>query len=198
MPEVVTRIRRVIGDDVRGDDDPALAQQLADGYAPHPDGPLEAHSSVLLCGYSQGSPIAVAVMAQLPAAARARVGLLTLAAPIRRLYGRTFPAYYGPQQLELLSDSLTEAGSTRWRNLVRRSDYIGGWAVQPPSTPPDSTSSEIDHEILDPPVLWLDGNPSPPPAHLHSDWFPDPQTRPYAALVGGLLIGGGKRPEQGE
>jgi len=34
--------------------------------------------------------------------------------------------------------------------------------------------------ILDPPVLWEDADPAPPPTHLHSHWFSDPQTRPYA------------------
>ncbi|PZS16370.1 MAG: hypothetical protein DLM57_10585 [Pseudonocardiales bacterium] len=191
VPEVVTRIRRLIGDDVRGANDPAYAQEQAERDRPQPGDPFEAHSPVLLCGYSQGSPIAVAVMAQLPPTVNDRVALLTLAAPVRRLYGRTFPAYFGAHQLGLLRQRLSGHDTVRWRNLVRRSDYIGGWVL---TTLPASTGAAtgaateaVDHEILDPPVLWLDDNPSPPPAHRHSDWFPDPQTRPYAEALAAML-----------
>ncbi|MFN2517428.1 MAG: hypothetical protein ABR604_00075 [Jatrophihabitantaceae bacterium] len=187
VPEVVTRIRRLIGDDVRGADDPAYAQEQAERALPQPGDPFEAHSPVLLCGYSQGSPIAVAVLAQLPPTVNDRVALLTLAAPVRRLYGRTFPAYFGPDHLELLRQRLTTQDTVRWRNLVRRSDYIGGWALTKPPVMTDPTTRAVDHEILDPPVLWPDDNPSPPPIHRHSDWFPDPQTSPYAEELAAAL-----------
>ena len=38
----------------------------------------------------------------------------------------------------------------------------------------------VDHWLLDPPVLWDDADAAPPLTHLHSNWFSDPQTRPYA------------------
>ncbi|HZZ97743.1 MAG TPA: hypothetical protein VFE19_12030 [Jatrophihabitantaceae bacterium] len=184
IPEVVTRIRRLTGDIARGDDDPAAALQAAEALTP-PDVPYrEAHSPVLLVGYSQGCPIAVAVVAQLPNEVRERVALLTLAAPVRRLYGRAFPAYFGTAQLELLRDKLTSADRTvRWRNVIRRSDYIGGWALDADY----SATSAVDREIYDPPVLWTNADPAPPPTHLHSDWFPDPQTRPHADEMAATL-----------
>jgi len=46
----------------------------------------------------------------------------------------------------------------------------------------------VNREIVAPPVLWGADNPSPPPAHLHSDWFPDPQTRACADELGGVLV----------
>lgn len=185
VPEVVTRIRRMVGDDVRGESDPAEAQQAAEVDRAGSGDPVEQHSAVLLTGYSQGTPISVAVLAQLPQTVRMRVALLTLAAPIRRLYGRAFPAYFGAAQLTRLADYQTDAGVVRWRNLVRRSDYIGGRAFDPLAAP--TQAALVDRVILDPPTLWGDKDPSPPPMHLHSDWFPDPQGEPYARELTALL-----------
>ena len=187
IPEVVSRIRHVVGDVQTSTDPVTLAPRVAD--ADPAAGLREQHSPLLLCGYSQGSPIAVAVSAQLPASAIGRVALLTLAAPVRRLYGRTFPAYFGPGCLSVLLDRLTtgEAAATRWRNAVRRSDYVGGFVICAIS-PGDGTAGPVDREILDPPILWADNDPTQPPYHLHSDWFQDPQTRPFAdELMTGLV-----------
>jgi hypothetical protein len=184
IPEVVGRIRRLAGDHVRGFADPTLAQQNAEQRGRHADDPREQHSPLLLTGYSQGTPISIAVMAQLPQDVRAQMSLLTLAAPIRRLYGRAFPAYFAPAQLAKVRGYLTDGRGLRWQNLVRRSDYIGGCAFDPVSHPDDHLA--IDRYILDPPTLWDDRDPAPPPRHLHSDWFPDPQVRPYAGALAAL------------
>jgi hypothetical protein len=185
VPEVVTRIRRLVGDDVQGPADPAAAQQDAEARGRAPHDPVEQPGPLLLTGYSQGTPISVAVLAQLSGAVRSRLALLTLAAPIRRLYGRAFPAYFGPDQLARLRGYLTADDVVRWRNLVRRSDYIGGWAFDPALRPADNVL--VDATIYDPPVLWPDKDPSPPATHLHSDLFADPQTRPAAVLLAGLV-----------
>ena len=173
IPEVVTRIRRIVGDTAE-EGDPALAQQHAEAFDSGPQPHYrEAHSNVLVVGYSQGCPIATAVVAQLPPEVRARTSLLTLASPVRRLYGRTFPAYFGHHQLETFEQRLTRPDGLHWANLVRETDYIGGWVRT-------SDDGAVDHWILDPPVLWEDADPAPPPTHRHSNWFSDPQTRPYA------------------
>ncbi len=127
------------------------------------------------------------MLAQLPADVRGQVALLTLAAPIRRLYGRAFPAYFAPDQLASVHEYLTDGGVVRWCNLVRRSDYIGGYAFDPAARPDDHAL--VDRYIYDPPALWDSANdPSPPAMHLHSDWFPDPQTRPYAVELAKRLV----------
>lgn len=184
IPEVVTRIRRIVGDEINGSQDPAFAQECAESGDPH--APAEAHRPVLITGFSQGTPIAVAAVAQLPAAVRDRVALLTLAAPVRRLYGRAFPAFFGPDHLAVLEARLTSAdGTVRWRNLVRRSDYIGGWVRRP--VPSRTGSGVVDVEIYDPPTLWPDHDPTPPPVHRHLEFFSDPQVRPYAASLAAEL-----------
>jgi hypothetical protein len=196
VPEVVTRIRRAVGDTPIGLADAALAQEQAEAVPPGVPAPREAHSPVLLTGYSQGTPIAVAVMAQLPQRVRDRMALLTLAAPIRRLYGRTFPAYFGPDQLARLREVLTAEGAVRWRNLVRRSDYIGGWAFDPRRRAGENAL--VDRVVYDPPVLWGRHDPSPPATHRHSDFFSDPQVRPHAAELSGLLLRERGRPAAGD
>jgi hypothetical protein len=185
VPEAVTRIRRIVGDVPTGPADPALALEAAEQLPPGVPAPVEAHTPVLLTGYSQGTPISVAVMAQLPQRVREQMSLLTLAAPIRRLYGRAFPAYFGADQLALLRGALTAADGVRWRNLVRRSDYIGGWAFDPALRPADNAL--VDRVVYDPPVLWGPHDPSPPATHRHSDFFADPQGRPYAVELAGLV-----------
>jgi hypothetical protein len=194
VPEVVDRIRVLTGAATAplGDggipDDSAelLAAAEAQGLIPDdllltvPCGP------VLLNGYSQGSIIAAAVVAQLPAQVKDRVALLTLACPARRLYGRAFPAYFGLPQLEALRDSLVGApllglhGSTlRWRNLCRKSDYIGGWIFQEPVPDTDGPARhyKVDQPCWDPVILVPDATPTKPPVHRHSAWWQDTRTR---------------------
>ncbi|MFZ2016896.1 MAG: hypothetical protein WAV00_24025 [Nocardioides sp.] len=172
VPEVVTRIRRIVGDDLEPYD-PAQALDHAEQYdAGTAPAYREEHTDVLLVGYSQGCPIATAVVCQLPPEVRRHVRLLTMASPVRRLYGRTFPSHFGPDQIAALEVGLVG----RWTNLVRETDYIGGWVKAP-------GGGGVDHRLLDPPVLWEDEDPAPPLTHLHSSWFSDPQTRPYAEAL---------------
>lgn len=185
IPEVATRIRRIVG---TADSRTEAAARPA--TSPPPTGLEEAHSPVLLTGYSQGTPISVAVTAQLSQDVRAKMSLLLLAAPVRRLYGRAFPQYFGPDALTTLATRLEgtrldgrPGSGGRWRTLVRRSDYVGGAAFGPSA----AAGVEVDRPILDPPALWPDGDPGHAPTHMHSDLFSDPQIRPFEVELSGVL-----------
>ena len=153
---------------------------------------------LLLTGYSQGSIIAPAVIAQLGENVLPDVALLTLACPARRLYGRAFPAYFGQHQLielarllgadaasgaypadEGAANQLDEVlASARWRDLRRLSDYIGSWIFGEPESnlTREYLATHIDHPSLDPVVLVQDANRTPPAIHRHSQWWQDPRT----------------------
>jgi hypothetical protein len=185
IPEVVDRVMLLMGPNAPGQALPGQ-RELADQYRlTVPCGP------VLLTGYSQGSIIAPAVAAQLPpdVLSRPDFALLTLACPARRLYGRAFPAYFGWRHLEELRNLLTHHGREYWRNAVRRTDYIGSWIFSPPS--PSRTQEYLEEHFdqlcWDPVLLAPDTEPTPPPVHRHSGWWPDPRAGEVATYLVDLL-----------
>jgi hypothetical protein len=128
------------------------------------------------------------------------VALLTLASPAQRLYGRAFPAYFGPRQLAALA-GLLDANTTpgrppadgqppgRWKNLRRRSDYIGSWIFTEPRPRLSEADlrDNVDQPCWDPVILVQDANPTPPPTHRHSQWWQDPRTGELGAYLVNLL-----------
>ncbi|TXC97084.1 hypothetical protein FS847_14850 [Streptomyces sp. ISID311] len=76
---------------------------------------------LVLSGHSQGSVLAAAAVWQLDLVTRSRVALLTYGSPLERLYGRWFPAFFGPPALTGLHREMDD-----WRNLWRFTDPIGG------------------------------------------------------------------------
>jgi hypothetical protein len=196
VPELVDRIRVLTGHAGKHPDDAAYLHADAEQTdLPRTRELTVPRGPVLLTGYSQGSVIAAAVIAQLPPEVCEHVGLLTLACPARRLYGRAFPAFFGKQQLDALSE-LLEAdarsdGRGRWKNLCRRSDYYGSWIfVEPGLTlSDDDLTTKVDQPCRDPVVLVPDANPTPPPIHRHSSWFQDPRTGELGTHLVKLLAG---------
>ena len=184
VPEVVDRVLLLLG---HGQAFPGQ-HELADQYRLTVE-----YGPVLLTGYSQGSIIAPAVAAQLPPSVLGKPGfaLLTLACPARRLYGRAFPSYFGQQHLEQLRSLLSHDGREYWRNAVRRSDYIGSWIFSPPqpARAQEHLTEHLDQLCRDPVVLARDSEPTPPPIHRHSGWWPDPQAGEIAAYLVDLLRG---------
>jgi hypothetical protein len=79
-------------------------------------------SRVVISAHSQGSVMAVASIARIPARIREQLGLLTHGSPLGRLYGNFFPAYFGLDRLRAIGDRLGD----RWINLYRATDPIGG------------------------------------------------------------------------
>ncbi|MGW5333290.1 hypothetical protein [Streptomyces bauhiniae] len=121
---------------------------------------------LVLSGHSQGSVLVAAAAWQLPPAVRQRVALLTYGSPLERLYGRWFPAHFGPAALAALHRDIC-----CWRNLHRRTDPIGG-----PIRLPAGHGTEVDHEPLPDPRAYgrTPEHPLPAPILGHSDYQEDP------------------------
>jgi len=225
VPETVNRLRRALGDKFREDGnrgyefkdrknpdaltDPA-ADRAEEAYIKeHVEDELGSDAArrivlprqkwLLINGYSQGSPIAAAVIAQLPQELRDKITLITVGCPLRRLYGRAFPAYFGLQCLLDLSSKLTQGRpsfknledakanvlpKTRWRNLIRPSDPVGSYLFEDTMELNKDGQGErykngdclIDKRLLDPSRIIPTHGTTPPPIHRHSDYWPDPQT----------------------
>ncbi len=133
---------------------------------------------LVISGHSQGSVLAAAAVWQLDPATRGQVALLTYGSPLERLYGRWFPAWFGPGPLGALSGQVDH-----WRNLWRLTDPIGG-PVKVPGVdrgplPDPRTFGRTLRDPLLAPVLG------------HGDYQLDPR---FAAERAALLAGLGALP----
>ncbi|GAA1260186.1 MULTISPECIES: hypothetical protein [Streptomyces] len=121
---------------------------------------------LVLSGHSQGSVLAAAAAWQLHPTVRRRVALLTYGSPLERLYGRWFPAHFGPAALGALHRQVD-----CWRNLHRTTDPIGG-----PVRLPGEDGPQVDHPALKDPLAYgrTEQHPLPAPILGHSDYQADP------------------------
>ncbi|MFJ5263385.1 hypothetical protein ACIQAC_23255 [Streptomyces sp. NPDC088387] len=146
---------------------------------------------LVISGHSQGSVLAAAAAWQLTPSVRRRVALLTYGSPLERLYGRWFPAYFGPASLSALHHDVD-----CWRNLYRVTDPIGG-----PIRLTGECGPEVDREALDDPLAFgrTDLHPLPAPILGHSDYQADPAFEDERARLLDRLHPGvpGQRPETG-
>ncbi|MFD7706375.1 hypothetical protein ACFV6E_18750 [Streptomyces sp. NPDC059785] len=138
---------------------------------------------LVLSGHSQGSVLAAAAAWQLKPSVRKRVALLTYGCPLERLYGRWFPAYFGPAALASLHREVA-----RWRNLYRLTDPIGG-----PVRLPGDGDPQVDRAPLKDPLAYgrTERHPLPAPILGHGDYQADPafaqeRARLLARLRSGL------------
>nr|WP_240529589.1 hypothetical protein [Streptomyces mangrovisoli] len=154
---------------------------------------------LVLSGHSQGSVLAAAAAWQLTPAVRRRVALLTYGSPLERLYGRWFPAHFGPAALTALHHEVA-----CWRNLYRLTDPIGG-----PILLPGACGPEVDRAPLRDPLAYgrTARYPLPAPILGHFDYPADPvfaeeRARLLARLPAALPgqrpgAGSGRRPGAG-
>lgn len=91
---------------------------------------LDEPRPVLLSAHSQGTILAAAVVLRLGSPTKERLALLTHGSPLRRLYGRFFPAHFGKDGMGRVKETLTAGDGVRWRNLYRLTDPIGGAAFR--------------------------------------------------------------------
>ncbi|MGI5452260.1 hypothetical protein ACQEWB_03535 [Streptomyces sp. CA-249302] len=121
---------------------------------------------LVISGHSQGSVLAAAAAWQLKPSVRKRVALLTYGSPLERLYGRWFPAHFGPAALSSLHHEVD-----CWRNLYRATDPIGG-----PVRLPGDCGPEVDRGPLKDPLAYgrTTLHPLPAPILGHSDYQADP------------------------
>ncbi|WP_369244577.1 hypothetical protein [Streptomyces sp. R41] len=121
---------------------------------------------LVLSGHSQGSVLAAAAAWQLKPSVRKRIALLTYGSPLERLYGRWFPAHFGPAALTSLHREVA-----CWRNLYRLTDPIGG-----PVRLPGDCGPQVDREPLKDPLAYgrTEKQPLPAPILGHSEYQADP------------------------
>ncbi|TQJ47171.1 lipase family protein [Streptomyces sp. SLBN-115] len=138
---------------------------------------------LVISGHSQGSVLAAAAAWQLKPSDRKRVALLTYGSPIERLYGRWFPAHFGPAALAALHEDIA-----CWRNLYRLTDPIGG----PVRLSGDACGPQVDREPLADPLAYgrTEAHPLPAPVLGHSDYQADPAFAEEREMLLGRL-----RPE---
>lgn len=134
---------------------PDISARLTQWTDRHPD------NRIVLSGHSQGSVLAAAAAWQLSPATRDRVALLTYGSPLARLYGRWFPAFFGPDRLSGFHEDVHA-----WCNLWRRTDPIGGETGIP----------GVDRRLADPLAYRRDSqNPLIAPVLGHSHYPDDPE-----------------------
>jgi hypothetical protein len=175
VPELITRIREHTG-----------AKDDQYDRAGYPAGAL------VLAAHSQGSVIAAATLLQLAGKGDAeqvlpKVALLSYGCVLRRLYSRYFPAYFGTPTLTALAHRMIadEPGSSRWRNLWRLSDQLGGPVEFDPDTLADFQQGTRHSDLLlaDPRY----GAAAEIRPLGHSDYSRDPAFQRQVGILAGIL-----------
>ncbi|MEV4641206.1 alpha/beta-hydrolase family protein [Actinoplanes sp. NPDC049548] len=136
--------------------------------------------NLVVVGYSQGSVLTAAALAQLDPRFLDRVRLVTCGAPLRRLYARFFPAYFNERTLAARAGEgclQVLSSKHRWQNLYRPSDAIGSYVHKevPPGRPSVADDS-VDRRLRDPAsFVPLHGDLALPPVRAHGGYLNDPK-----------------------
>jgi hypothetical protein len=149
------------------------------------------NASVLLAGHSHGSVLVATAARYLSKDSLRRTALLTSACPLTRLIESFFSAFFDRAASLDLAHALSDREHTRWINLYRITDPIGG-PVFPACADGrdrlDGVSAAIDELAPDPPELDLTG--IEPEVRGHDSYLHDPAfTAAHDRLVGWLSAG---------
>ncbi|WP_233213698.1 hypothetical protein [Mycobacterium hubeiense] len=131
----------------------------------------ERDTRVVLAAHSQGSIIAAASVLQMRR--DRRVALLTFGSPLRRLYTRNFPAYFG---IRVLAE-IRSRQRPRWINLWAHSDPIGSWVTNDLDRGMHAALRGVDFRLLDVESLARGPDGSYPPICGHSGFWERPEYR---------------------
>ena len=131
----------------------------------------EPDTRVVVAAHSQGTVIAAATLLQNDDDTRDRVALLTFGSPLRRLYARNFPAYFGTDALPRLAARL----SSRWINLWALSDPIGSWVSDKSDRTMEQALTGVDFRVLDVESLTVRADGTYPPICGHSGFWVRPE-----------------------
>lgn len=131
----------------------------------------EPDTRVVIAAHSQGTVIAAATLLQYDDDSRARVALLTFGSPLRRLYARNFPAYFGTGALPRLA----VRQRSRWINLWALSDPIGSWVSDKANRAMAEALVDIDFRLLDVEALTVRPDGTYPPVCGHSGFWVRPE-----------------------
>ena len=160
------------------------SQVVADLSAQFDDLTDQPDHAVVVCAHSQGSIIAAATLLQSGHSGTSRTGLLTFGSPLRRLYSRNFPAYFGFATL----NRLREVQKGRWINLWALSDPIGGWVFNDENRTLSDALRVVDCRLLD--AQSLDPGPRQLryPVCAHSGYWSRPEYQAAIDTVQAQLI----------
>jgi hypothetical protein len=167
---------------------PELQTRVAGILAPAEHDPRRM-DGVILSGHSQGTVLCASMLLQLPARWRRRIWFFSYGCQLTRLYGRVFPAYFGPDRLRVLAGTLTwPDGCVAWTNFWRPTDPLG-WPV---------TAGEREVPVVDPEALHPSGGEvADPPIRNHSGYPEAVEFQRERAMVARLLRRGVPSPRRG-
>ncbi|HET8682660.1 MAG TPA: hypothetical protein VFM54_12440 [Micromonosporaceae bacterium] len=138
---------------------------------------------VLISAHSHGALLATIAAPYLPADVAARTALLTSASPAARLIEPYFGAFIDRTTFQEVVTALTGPGGTRWRNLYRITDPIGGPIFGSGQPAAGGHAGAVDRLAPDPPTTAVGLGVDPTPRG-HGDYLHDPVfSAEHTALV---------------
>jgi hypothetical protein len=148
---------------------------------------------VLLAAHSQGAVIAAATLLQDDESTAHRIALLTFGSPLRRLYARNFPAYFGTGALP----RLRQRQRLQWINLWARTDPIGSWVNDDLDRSLQEALEEVDCRLLDVESLTPRADGAYPPICGHSGFWTRPEYRDAVSVLEASVLPAGSATDTG-